>query len=94
MLRRVSRFGFVERRSSKSGEQPLDFCSPHRLYALDLQKMMRCNDSAGTCSSRTDWTVDGLHPSFAVYLQYIRLSLHAAADVGELCGSSVEASDP
>ncbi len=90
MLRRVSRFGFESRHSLKSGEQPLDFCSPHRLYALDLQRMMRCTDSTGTCSSRTHWTADGLHPSFAVYLQYIRLSLHAAADVGELCGSRLD----
>jgi hypothetical protein len=34
-----------------------------RVHVLDLQRMMPCNDSVGTCSGRTGWTDDGLHPS-------------------------------
>ena len=56
-------------------------CGP--VHVLDMQRMMLCNNTHGSCSGRTRWSTDGLHPSRAVYLQYIALALHAAADLGE-----------
>lgn len=61
-------------------------CSPH--CVLDMQRMMLCNDSVGTCSSRTGWTEDGLHVSRPVNLQYVSLLANTAADLGERCRGS------
>ena len=55
------------------------------IHVLDMQRMMLCNNSVGSCSSRTGWSVDGLHPSRAVNLQYVSLAVNTAADLGERC---------
>ena len=55
------------------------------IHVLDMQRMMLCNNSVGSCSSRTGWSVDGLHPSRAVLLQYVSLTMNTAADLGEHC---------
>ena len=55
------------------------------IHALDMQRMTLCNNSVGSCSSRTGWTIDGLHPTKAVYLQYVSNTLNTAADLGERC---------
>ena len=55
------------------------------IHTFDLQRIMLCNNSVGSCSSRTGWTADGLHPSRAVYLQYGTLVFNMAADLGEVC---------
>jgi hypothetical protein len=65
-------------------------CAPSTVHVLDLRRMMLCNNSVGSCSSRSGWSVDGLHPSRAVMLQFVSLSLQAAADLGEYCGSSAQ----
>lgn len=56
-----------------------------RIHTLDLQRMMLCNETVGTCSSQTGWTVDGLHPSKPVLLGFISLALQIIADWGALC---------
>jgi hypothetical protein len=55
------------------------------IHVLDLQRMLPCNDSVGTCSSRTGWTYDGLHVSRPVALQFLSLLANTAADLGERC---------
>ena len=57
----------------------------------DLVRVVHCNDTVGSCSSRTGWTVDGLHPSKWVMLQFLSLAAQSAADVGDACGSPVPA---
>jgi len=69
--------------AAATGASRLGACEP--MHVLDLQRMMLCNNSVGTCSSRTGWSADGLHPSRAVYLQYLSLSMMSAADLGEVC---------
>mmetsp|Transcript_18230 Transcript_18230/g.58249 ORF Transcript_18230/g.58249 Transcript_18230/m.58249 type:complete len:221 (+) Transcript_18230:1268-1930(+) len=39
----------------------------------------------GSCSSRSGWSVDGLHPIRPVLLQYMSLAFNLAADLGEYC---------
>ena len=56
-----------------------------RIHVLDLQRMMLCNNSVGSCSSRTGWSNDGLHPTRLVLLGYVSLSLQLMADVGSVC---------
>ena len=58
-------------------------CTP--LHVLDLQRMMLCNNTCGSCSSRSGWSTDGLHPSRPVLLQYVSLALNLMADLGEYC---------
>ena len=42
-------------------------------------------EGGGTCSSRSGWTGDGLHPTRAVLLQYMSVAMNLAADLGEHC---------
>lgn len=56
-----------------------------RVHVLDLQRMMKCNDTHGTCSGRSGWTGDGLHPSQSITLQYVGLAFNIASDLGQLC---------
>ena len=91
LLRRVSRggggkgVGISGNGGGGGGGDASDECAPSKVYTLDLQRMMLCNNSVGTCSSRSKWTIDGLHPTRAVNLQFFSLSLQVAADLGERC---------
>ena len=40
---------------------------------------------AGSCSSRSGWTHDGLHPIKAVLLQMVSVTMNLAADLVEHC---------
>ena len=84
LLRRLGRAGGGGADGGSAGARPAA-CAPNRIHALDLQWMMHCNDSVGSCSSRTGWTTDGLHPNRAVLLQYLGLTFHAAADLADVC---------
>ena len=61
----------------------------NRIHVLDLQRMMLCNESVGSCSSHTGWTVDGIHPSRPVVLGYVALALQVMADWGSACAAGV-----
>lgn len=69
--------------AASAGERP---SSCERIHVLDLQRMMLCNESVGSCSSHTGWTVDGIHPSRPVVLGYAALALQVMADWGSVCG--------
>lgn len=58
-------------------------CAP--MHVLDLQRIMLCNNTVGSCSGRSGWSIDGLHPSKAVYMTYLSLALNVASDLGEYC---------
>jgi len=59
-------------------------CGP--MHVLDLRRLMLCNNTCGSCSSRSGWSIDGLHPTAAVYTTYMSLALNVASDLGEYCG--------
>lgn len=55
------------------------------IHVQDLQRMMLCNNSVGSCSGRSGWTIDGLHPTKAIYLHFFGISVNVAADLGGQC---------
>ena len=64
-------------------------CTP--MHVLDMQRMMLCNNTVGSCSGRSGWSVDGLHPVRHVLLQYMSLAMNLAADLGEYCAAPLHA---
>jgi hypothetical protein len=64
------------------------------IHVLDLQRMMLCNESVGSCAGKTGWTVDGLHPSRPVVLGYVALALQVMADWGTVCASPSSPATP
>ena len=61
------------------------------MHVLDMQRMMLCNNTVGSCSGRSGWSVDGLHPVRHVLLQYMSLAMNLAADLGEYCAAPLHA---